>query len=71
MAGKENYSYDKKIMEEKFPYLEYVWPGIKSLDRMPEKRFIKTHLPFFLLPKQLQNGRGKVNKSSLSYCNSG
>lgn len=51
---------EASIIEDKFPYLEYVWPGISSLAKMTERRLLKTHLPYCLLPEQLQNGTGKV-----------
>ncbi len=48
----DNQSQD--IMEDKFPYLEHIYPGLGEIQkRFGQKRFIKTHLPFHLLPKQI------------------
>lgn len=47
-------------MEEKFPYLEYVYPGLKALKKRPSPRFIKTHMPYHLLPISVRQGHGKV-----------
>lgn len=43
-------------LEERVPYLEYVWPGPKAIARTPSPRVIKTHLPFYHLPLQVQMG---------------
>uniref|UniRef100_A0A0P4WJ54 Sulfotransferase domain-containing protein n=1 Tax=Scylla olivacea TaxID=85551 RepID=A0A0P4WJ54_SCYOL len=49
-----------EILETRFPYLEYPYPGIKSLVLKKEKRFIKTHLPISLLPTSFENSGAKL-----------
>ncbi|WAQ94068.1 ST1A1-like protein [Mya arenaria] len=44
------------IKDDRFPY----YKGIKYVEEMSSPRFIKCHLPFFLLPQQLQEGKGKI-----------
>ena len=34
--------------------------GIDAVEALTRPRLIKSHLPFQFLPKQLQNGKGKV-----------
>ncbi|CAH8854198.1 unnamed protein product [Trichobilharzia szidati] len=45
-----------KNLEERVPYLEYIWPGPSTIARTPAPRVIKTHLPFYLLPEEIQRG---------------
>ncbi|OWF55574.1 sulfotransferase 4A1-like [Mizuhopecten yessoensis] len=47
-------------LEERFPYFEYMYPGIKSIKKMDSPRLIKSHLPFSLLPKSVREGKAKV-----------
>lgn len=42
-------------LETRFPFLEFIYPGIKSINKLPSPRFIKTHLPLPLLPKSIQD----------------
>ncbi|KAG5450394.1 Sulfotransferase 1E1 [Clonorchis sinensis] len=44
-------------LEERVPYLEYVWPGPISVARRAVPRIIKTHLPFTFLPEEVQLGK--------------
>ena len=58
-----DYDYDKAratIIEDRFPYLEFLYPGLRVLAEKPSPRFIKTHLPFSLLPKQVEEKKPKV-----------
>ncbi|XP_040571686.1 sulfotransferase 1E1 [Lepeophtheirus salmonis] len=48
------------VMEHKFPYLEYVYPGLQEIERRPSPRLIKTHLPLHLLPEDVLKGQAKV-----------
>ncbi|KAL4225036.1 hypothetical protein ACF0H5_015731 [Mactra antiquata] len=41
---------------DKLPYIQ----GIEVLEQMKSPRMIKTHLHHFLLPEQLQQGKGKI-----------
>lgn len=47
-------------IEDRFPYLEYPIPGLKAISAMSSPRFIKSHLPFSLLPKDLTEKKPKV-----------
>ncbi|XP_053373148.1 sulfotransferase 1A1-like [Mercenaria mercenaria] len=42
--------------DDRFPY----YKGLQHLKDLPFPRMIKSHLPSFLLPEQLQNGKGKI-----------
>ena len=55
-------------MEERFPYLEYTYPGIKELAKRKSPRYLKTHLPYNILPYDLQEGKGKVRNILCFYC---
>ncbi|XP_060078699.1 sulfotransferase 4A1-like [Ylistrum balloti] len=47
-------------LEERFPYFEYSYPGIKSIQKMESPRLIKSHLPLSLLPKSVREGKAKI-----------
>jgi len=48
-------------LEGEFPYMEYVYPGVKAISAKQGTRRIKTHLPLELLPADVvDNGKGKV-----------
>lgn len=51
---------NSEVLETRFPYIEYPYPGIKSLASKKEKRFIKTHLPISLLPSSFESSNAKV-----------
>ena len=47
----------KQVLESRFPYLEYPYPGLSTIKKTPSPKMIKTHLPLTLLPKStLENG---------------
>ncbi|KAK7080877.1 hypothetical protein SK128_024479, partial [Halocaridina rubra] len=48
-----------ELLETRFPYLEYPYPGLKTITLQKEPRFIKTHLPYSLLPPSFENSRAK------------
>ncbi|XP_028981879.1 sulfotransferase 4A1 [Diachasma alloeum] len=51
---------DNAALIEKFPELanhEFVHDSVKFVEDLPRPRFIKTHLPFQLLPRDLREGR--------------
>jgi len=52
--------YSGASIEDAFPYLEYVYPGVKEIKSRTGSRRIKTHLPYELLPEQLRQGKGKL-----------
>ena len=43
-------------IEDRFPFLEFVYPGVNEIAKMKSPRFIKTHLPYQLLPPSIING---------------
>lgn len=47
-------------MEQRFPYLEYFYPGVNSIDKTPNSRLIKTHLPYSLLPESVRTENPKI-----------
>ncbi|XP_071534692.1 sulfotransferase 1B1-like isoform X1 [Panulirus ornatus] len=49
-----------EVLETRFPYLEYPYPGIKSLADRTGPRYIKTHLPITLLPPSFENSKAKL-----------
>ncbi|XP_042886970.1 sulfotransferase 1C4-like [Penaeus japonicus] len=49
-----------EVLETRFPYLEYPYPGIKSVAAKPGPRLIKTHLPLTLLPPSFENSNAKL-----------
>ncbi len=56
LRGEED-RYPGEVMETKFPYLEFAYPGIKDLRGRKGRRFIKTHLPRHLVPEALLDER--------------
>ncbi len=47
-------------IEERFPYLEFVYPGIKEISKKQGGRLIKSHLPLSLMPPGVRQGKAKV-----------
>ena len=43
-------------IEDRFPFLEFVYPGVNEIAKMKSPRFIKTHLPYQLLSPSITNG---------------
>jgi hypothetical protein len=57
---KNNLDFDKakaSVLEDRFPFLEYPYPGVKSVDKMPTPRLIKTHLPYGFLPSKKEQAK--------------
>ena len=50
----------RDTLEDLFPYLEYVHPGLKELSKKADPRSFKTHLQFEALPVDILDGTGKV-----------
>jgi len=61
LRGKKD-EYEKDVMETKFPYLEFVYPGLKDIEERKGERFIKTHLPRHLLPESAKTSKAKVSE---------
>lgn len=49
-----------EVLDEKFPFLEFFYPGLDEIAKKPSPRLIKTHLPYGCLPKDMRQGIGKV-----------
>ncbi|KAK3793730.1 hypothetical protein RRG08_006551 [Elysia crispata] len=50
----------KLNIDIRFPYFEFVEPGLQAIAEMPSPRLIKSHLPFSILPNQMKNKRPKI-----------
>ncbi len=50
----------KQVLETRFPYLEYPFPGLAAISRVTDARMIKTHLPLALLPPSVAENGTKV-----------
>lgn len=42
-----------KNLEQRFPFLEYFYPGVSAIENSSSPRLIKTHLPYSLLPESV------------------
>lgn len=49
-----------KSIEDRFPYLEFLYPGLSSIENQVDQRFIKTHLPYSLLPQDILEKKPKI-----------
>ncbi|KAB7504294.1 Sulfotransferase family cytosolic 1B member 1 [Armadillidium nasatum] len=49
-----------EVLETRFPYLEYPYPGIKSIAKQKGQRHIKTHLPATILPPSFVSSGAKL-----------
>jgi len=47
-------------MEQRFPYIEYEYPGLSEIRKRRSPRLIKSHLPYHCLPVVVEDGHGKV-----------
>jgi len=47
-------------MEQRFPYIEYEYPGLSEIRKLRSPRLIKSHLPYSCLPADVEAGYGKV-----------
>jgi len=47
-------------MEQRFPYIEYEYPGLKEIAKFKSPRLMKSHLPYNCLPADVEDGCGKV-----------
>ena len=48
------------MIDDRFPYLEFMYPGAKEVASYPSPRFIKSHLPYSLLPSDIHEKKPKV-----------
>lgn len=56
-----NFQTAKEVsIENRFPYLEYHYPGLKVINEMKSPRLIKTHLPLTLLPEEIKQKNPKI-----------
>lgn len=47
-------------LDDRFPYLEFLYPGYEAIAKYPSPRLIKSHLPFHLLPADIHVKKPKV-----------
>ncbi|XP_054709134.1 sulfotransferase 1E1-like [Uloborus diversus] len=47
-------------IEDRFPYLEFIYPGLSSIEKITEQRFLKTHLPYSLLPESVHQKKPRI-----------
>jgi len=50
-------------MEQRFPYIEYEYPGLKEIAKRKSPRLLKSHLPYSCLPEGIEGGHGKVKRT--------
>ena len=53
-------SLSNEPMEVRFPYLEFVYPGLEDISKRKGVRLIKTHLPIHLLPNKVFKNGSKI-----------
>lgn len=51
-----------KHLDNRWSYLEFVFPGVKDMAKMPPPRLIKSHLPYTLLPPSVHEKKPKVRE---------
>ena len=49
-----------ETVEDAIPFLEAPSPGLETLKSLPSPRYIKSHLPYGLLPDGVKNKECKV-----------
>lgn len=49
-----------KFLDTRFPYLEFMIPGIEEVEKMSPPRLIKSHLPYSMLPKSVHEKNPKI-----------
>ena len=59
-ADPDSDPHKQDVMDTKFPYLEFPYPGISDIEKRKGRRFIKTHLPCHLLPESINQSKVKV-----------
>ena len=58
--GVDDKSASEENLEQRVPYLEFIYPGIKEIAKREGQRLLKTHMPLSLLPAEARAGKGKV-----------
>lgn len=59
-TGLDFTSAQKQVLETRFPYLEYPYPGLATIKKSQGPRMIKTHLPLSFLPTSATENSTKV-----------
>ncbi|XP_022256006.1 estrogen sulfotransferase-like isoform X2 [Limulus polyphemus] len=49
-----------KNLEQRFPFIEFFYPGLKIIEKTSSPRFLKSHLPYTLLPPEAQQIKPKI-----------
>ena len=47
----------ESVLENRFPFLEYPYPGIKSIEKETGPRLLKTHFPYNYLPRDISQAK--------------
>ncbi|XP_014675246.1 PREDICTED: sulfotransferase family cytosolic 1B member 1-like [Priapulus caudatus] len=50
----------KSNLEDRFPNLEHLYPGVKKIAKTPPPRYIKSHLPYGVIPADIWRAKCKV-----------
>ena len=50
----------RALLDDRFPYFEFTYPGLKDIEGRGTARLIKSHLPWTLLPQSVKEKRPKV-----------
>ena len=51
------WNYDREKtgkLDERIPFFEFIYPGLKAIEKMNSPRVIKTHLPIQYLPNEIE-----------------
>lgn len=59
--------YDTSEVSEKLSPPQYLKDSVTFARNMKDPRFLKTHLPWDLLPTQIQNGSTKAKVSYMNF----
>lgn len=60
VTGLDFQSASERNMEQRFPFLEYFYPGVSTIESSADVRMIKTHLPYSLLPESVRTENPKI-----------
>lgn len=50
----------KRVIDDRFPYFEFTYPGTEAIADLPSPRLIKSHLPLNLLPSDINVKKPKI-----------
>ncbi|KAH3734510.1 sulfotransferase 1C4-like [Dreissena polymorpha] len=50
----------RALLDDRFPYFEFTYPGLKDIEDRGTARLIKSHLPWSLLPQSVKEKQPKI-----------